>query len=75
MSETKRGLFQFFCEVCAKRSPVAVASGFRWRCDHRKVTLMECGDRRSLQYDEQSIRPDTRPAVIDNKNGPFFVRW
>lgn len=75
MSEGKRGLFQFLCEACAKRSPVLVGGEFRWRCDHQKVTVFERGDRRFIQYDEERVRSDKRPAVIDNKNGPFFVRW
>lgn len=75
MSEERRGLFHFLCEACLNRPPVLVGGEFRWRCDHQKVTIVESGDRRSLQYDEERSRSDRRPPVIDNKSGPLFARW
>ena len=75
MSDVKRGLLSFLCKACIKRAPVVVGGQFRWRCEHQKVTIVESGDRRFLQYDEECSRSDRRPPVIDNKSGPFFARW
>jgi len=71
----EKGLFRFLCMECRAKSPKLVGGEFRWRCDHQKVTVFERGDRRSLQYDEERVRSDKRPAVIDNTTGPFFARW
>lgn len=57
MPEHHSGLFILLCSTCRDQSPVFVGNQYRWRCDHRKPTIFESGDRRYLEYDQDSARP------------------
>ncbi|MDR4467536.1 MAG: hypothetical protein MRJ68_04440 [Nitrospira sp.] len=74
MSEQPHGLFHFLCEGCRRQSPMLVKGQYRWRCPHHHVTVFEGAGRRSLVFDEDSIRSAKRPQSIDNAHGPFFTR-
>lgn len=51
-----RGLLRHICLDCRAKVPVLVGDRFRWRCDHRKLTVFESVNRRYLEFDQDSDR-------------------
>lgn len=75
MPERHSGLFKFLCSTCRDKSPMFVSNQYRWRCDHHKLTVFESDGRRSLVYDQESVRSDKRPIIDNRGHGPFFTRF
>jgi hypothetical protein len=70
-----RGLVLLLCEVCRRRSPMFVKGRYRWRCDHRGISIHEDAGIRRLIFDEPTSSAARRPRTINNEGpGPFFTR-
>lgn len=54
MQQELKGFFVALCPACRYREPVFVGGAFRWRCEHRQVSVVETADRRLLTVDQGS---------------------
>ena len=74
MSNGQSGLLKMLCPTCRTQSPVLVGREYRWRCDHRKITIVENGSCRYLVYDQNDSRPKRWPQFDSSGHGPFVTR-